>query len=220
MTTEERLTRLESQNRKLKRLLTVLMLAFVGAVVVVIAPEKPLAVATASPEKLVKLVADDIIVVDKDGKTVIKASNDGNLTAQNDVEVGHTLKVNGVDVGEAVKNIRGVPAELAGLPAEVAAMKKDMLRLVSEAVAEPSKIQPDHKGAIVEWAHISEHDTVALRVPSGKACWANFTNQKGLMIALIAGMNGWTVDFATSGEKDGFFRDVQITGVNKTRVGK
>ena len=69
--------------------------------------------------------------------------------------------------------------------------------------------------ANVEFPFTSEHDTVALRPGGGQVShFAEFTNPKGLMIAVSAGLQGKTVDFKTTGEAGGFWRSVVITRVH------
>lgn len=68
--------------------------------------------------------------------------------------------------------------------------------------------------ALVEWEATSKHHTVALRVGQ-VSHFCEFANDKALMIAVTAGLNDWTVDFETDGERDQFWRNVHITAVHK-----
>jgi hypothetical protein len=103
MTTEDRLTQLESrhtrlaaQHRRLRRLLAVALVGFASLA----------AVAAARPEALVTLVADHVTVIGKNGKPAVEATSDGNLTVGNDLDVGNTLKVKGTDVGQALADLK------------------------------------------------------------------------------------------------------------------
>ncbi len=109
MTIEERLDQLESQLHRQssqKRLFAVVAVGLVSL----------LAVAAAAPEKLVKLVADGITVIDKDGKTVIEATNDGNLTVRGKFTLGgHDIGKGMTDletrVAAAEKRLRGLAVQ-------------------------------------------------------------------------------------------------------------
>lgn len=69
--------------------------------------------------------------------------------------------------------------------------------------------------ARVEWWDESRGDAVAFRVSDQVSHFCEFTNPKGLAIAVAAGMNGLRVDFTTSGEEGGHWRRVIITKVHK-----
>lgn len=69
--------------------------------------------------------------------------------------------------------------------------------------------------ANVEWAETSEHGTVALRPGGGQVShFCEFANPKGLMIGVAAGLAGKKVDFTTTGETGGFWRNVNIVKVH------
>lgn len=71
-----------------------------------------------------------------------------------------------------------------------------------------------YTNATVEWADTSVHDTVALRPGGGQVShFCEFADQKGLMIAVAAGLAGRKVEFTTTGEVGGFWRKVEITKV-------
>lgn len=73
----------------------------------------------------------------------------------------------------------------------------------------------NYTNANVEWWHTSVHGTVALRPGGGQVShFCEFANPIGLAIAVSAGMQGKLVDFTTSGESGGLWRNVQITGVH------
>lgn len=68
--------------------------------------------------------------------------------------------------------------------------------------------------ARVEWAHTSKHGTVALRVGEQVSNWCQFQNDKALLIAVCAGLQGRTVDFETDGVSGGHWQNVHITAVH------
>jgi hypothetical protein len=82
MNENNRLASVEAQLRWMKRLVAMVVIGFASL----------LAVAAAAPEKLVRLVADDLTILGKDGKPAIEANADGNVTAKK-------ITLNGVDVG-------------------------------------------------------------------------------------------------------------------------
>lgn len=72
-----------------------------------------------------------------------------------------------------------------------------------------------YTNASVEWWHTSEHGTVALRPGGGQVShFCEFSNAMGVVVATAAGMAGKTVDFTTSGESGGFWRNVTIKAVH------
>ncbi len=96
MTLEERLARLEGRHRWLGRLFAVTLVGFASL----------LGVAAAAPEKLVNLVSDGWTVVGTDGKPVAEATNDGNLTVKNNLDVGNGLKVKGTDLLQTLTELK------------------------------------------------------------------------------------------------------------------
>ena len=69
--------------------------------------------------------------------------------------------------------------------------------------------------ANVEWADTSVHGTIALRPGGGQVShFCEFSNPMRLIVGVAAGQAGKKVDFTTSGEIGGFWRQVTITKVH------
>ena len=88
--------------------------------------------------------------------------------------------------------------------------------LTASTASAAAQKRETYEKATVEWADTSIDDRVALRVGPQAIHFVAGIDQKTLIIAVTAGLNGWKVDFTTAGVRDDQWQRVKITKVHKS----